>query len=49
MIDDYLVLRAMYRRRRPMRRLLIVIFVLLCIGALIYAAAFLSAVFGRMH
>jgi hypothetical protein len=49
MIDDYFVLRALYRRRRSLRRLAFAVLVLLFIGALIYAAAFLSAAFERLH
>jgi hypothetical protein len=47
MIDDYFVLRAFYRRHRPLRRLATVVLVLLFIGGLIYAAAFLLAALER--
>jgi TRAP-type C4-dicarboxylate transport system permease small subunit len=49
MIDDYFVFRALHRRGRPLRRFVITLLVLLFVAALIYAGAFLSAVFERMH
>lgn len=49
MVDDYFVLRALYRRRRPLHRLATVVLVLLFMGGLIYAAAFLWAALERTH
>lgn len=49
MIDDYFVLRALYRRRRSLRCLAFAVLALLFIGALIYVAALSLAAFERMH